>query len=403
MTSVFPLKKSSSLYVGEESVILAGILAGKIKTSPVQFTDFVWRKTYQAIQEISSVGHPTLKILCKMVELSEERRSLLEKPPSSEELNTCIRLLKKAEALRDIRKKAIKVASEEINLDQAIKSLQDAIRRYEDVGRQGTVISAETMLANYKDSKEPDWGILYGFEELDAWTKGMHPGEYIVIAGRPSMGKSSLARQIAVQASDRWRVAYFSLEDYGRRLYQRFLSLYSGMPADDLSEKGIPEDVQERIKKSGLFIGDTPVQKPGDIESVCRILKENGGLDLLILDYIQLLYPDRTVNNPIQEITEISRAIKHMARDMEIPIIAISQLSRESERRESRKPILSDLRGSGSLEQDADVVIFIHREKGRKDAAQFMLAKNKNGPTGEFDVKFDSRITVFLPFEEPPF
>lgn len=265
-------------------------------------------------------------------------------------------------------------------------------------------------------------GVPTGFPALDNMLAGLQKSDLIILAARPSMGKTALALDIARQAATIHKnaVGLFSLEMSSEQLVDRMLAAQSGVNSWRLRTGKLKKDDEyERLQKGIEELSEAPIyidDKPGatvlSMRSVARRLKAEKDLKLVIVDYLQLITP--THSGPsvsvVQQVTEISRALKGMARELQIPVLALSQLSRAVETR-GGKPRLSDLRDSGSIEQDADVVMFIHREdmmgeRSREDkngVAEILIEKHRNGPVGKVDLKFDDEKTTFLSIEKSDF
>ncbi|NPV60423.1 MAG: replicative DNA helicase [Actinobacteria bacterium] len=253
-------------------------------------------------------------------------------------------------------------------------------------------------------------GILTGFSKLDELTQGFHPSDLVIIAARPSMGKTSLALNIVdhVAVKQRVPVAIFSLEMSAKEVTKRMLCSRARVNSQKLKSSFKEDDVWQRLSEAAgeltsasIFIDDNADIGILELRSKVRRLKAQHDIGLVVVDYIQLMGSDRRHENRVQEIASISRGLKILGRDFNIPVIAVSQLSREPEKH-NRPPILSDLRESGAIEQDADLIIFIHRQdqydrdndelKGR---ASINLAKHRNGPTGSFELAFISQYALF--------
>lgn len=254
-------------------------------------------------------------------------------------------------------------------------------------------------------------GIRTGFADLDELTTGLQPSDLIVIAARPSMGKTSLALNIAdhIAVEERIPVALFSLEMSAQEVTRRLLCSRARVNSQKLKSSFMDDDVWQRLSdaageltSASMFIDDNANIGVMEMRSKIRRLKSEHDIGLVIVDYIQLMNSDRNHENRVQEIASISRGLKVLGRDFNIPVIAVSQLSREPEKH-NRKPILSDLRESGAIEQDADIIVFIHREevydrdneeaKGRADVN---VAKHRNGPTGPVRLTFQAQFARFL-------
>jgi replicative DNA helicase len=257
-------------------------------------------------------------------------------------------------------------------------------------------------------------GVPSGFAKLDKLLGGFQKSDLIVLAARPAVGKTSLALNIAVNAAKRHgqRVAFFSLEMSNEQLVQRLLAAETGINQQRLRMGEIEDgEWQMLVEAAGvlsdtlLFIDDTPAMSALELRTKARRLQAEFGLDLVIVDYLQLMRGDARVENRVQEISYITRSLKGLARELEAPLIAVSQLSRAVESRSDRKPILSDLRESGSIEQDSDIVMFIYREElvkentERKNIADVIVAKHRNGPTDTVPLYFNKELTRFADLE----
>jgi replicative DNA helicase len=263
-------------------------------------------------------------------------------------------------------------------------------------------------------------GVPTGFKDLDNKLAGFQKSDLIILAARPSMGKTSLALDIARRAATVHNVpvGIFSLEMSSQQLVDRMLSAESQVDSWKLrtgQNLSIEHDfsairtAMDRLSRAPIYIDDQPGNNILKMRAVARRLKSEKGLGLIIVDYLQLMVPTQSRNsdNVVQQVTEISRSLKNLARELDVPVLALSQLSRAVEQR-GGKPRLSDLRDSGSIEQDADVVIFIHREAndeggGRKQETEILIEKHRNGPTGVAKLYFDQQKTTFLDIEKSDF
>ena len=261
------------------------------------------------------------------------------------------------------------------------------------------------------DHQDESLGVPTGFNDLDHLLGGLQPSDLIIIAARPGVGKTSLAVSIACNAAlkNNSVVAMFTLEMSGEQLVQRMISSHTGIEAQRL-RLGRIEDLEWGqfthmagvLSETAIFIDDTPSPSPMEIRTKARRLAAEYDLDLIIVDYLQLMQGgDRRSENRVQEISYISRALKGLARELGVPVLALSQLSRAVESRDDKKPRLSDLRDSGAIEQDADIVMFIYRDEmydedtERVNLADIIIAKHRNGPTGEITLQFDAAHTRF--------
>jgi len=269
-------------------------------------------------------------------------------------------------------------------------------------------------------SKDNLRGLPTGFPELDNKLSGLQKSDLVILAARPSMGKTALALDIARQTAVNYQntVGVFSLEMSSQQLVDRMLASESRVDAWKLrtgrlsveSEFEQIRDSLDRLAKAPIFIDDQPGSNILKMRAVSRRLKAEKNLSLIIVDYLQLMIPTtaRANDSMVQQVTEISRSLKTLARELDVPVLALSQLSRAVEQR-GGKPRLSDLRDSGSIEQDADVVMFIHREdKYKEDSekpniAEILIEKHRNGPTGKVELYFDDKKATFLSVDKSNF
>jgi replicative DNA helicase len=250
-------------------------------------------------------------------------------------------------------------------------------------------------------------GIASGFTDLDYKTTGFQPSDLILLAARPSMGKTALALNIAIHvaAVERKHVAIFSLEMSKEQLVKRLLSQESHVDSQKLRTGNLADsewaaliEGAETVGKSLLAIDDTPGITVSELRSKCRKLQMEQGLDMIIIDYLQLMSGSKKAESRQNEVSEISRSLKAIARELSVPILALSQLNRKAEERSDHRPQLSDLRESGAIEQDADVVMFIDRERNENEEANkatVIIAKQRNGPIGDVNLMWLPKYTQF--------
>jgi replicative DNA helicase len=253
-------------------------------------------------------------------------------------------------------------------------------------------------------------GISTGYNEFDKLTAGLQGGDLIIIAGRPSMGKTTLAVNIAENAAIGAKVptAIFSMEMPSQQLAFRMISSLGRVDQTHLRTGNFPDEDWSRINtavqlmsEAPIFIDDTPGLSPTEIRARARRLQREHGLGLIVIDYLQLMAVPGNKENRATEISEISRSLKALAKELMVPVIALSQLNRSVEQRTDKRPVMSDLRESGAIEQDADLIIFIYREEvynqdtPRKGIADIAVAKQRNGPIGDFPLTFVGRYTKF--------
>ncbi|MBQ2800670.1 MAG: replicative DNA helicase [Lachnospiraceae bacterium] len=280
--------------------------------------------------------------------------------------------------------------------------------------RQVVINALEKIEASAK-TKGNVTGLSTGFLDLDYKTAGMQPSDFILVAARPSMGKTAFVLNIAEHMAfkDDKCVAIFSLEMSKEQLVNRLFSLESRVDAQQLRTGDLKDSDWEKliesanvIGKSRLIIDDTPSISISEMRSKCRKFKLEHGLDIVIIDYLQLMSGSGRSDSRQQEISDISRSLKAMARELNVPVIALSQLSRAVEQRPDHRPMLSDLRESGAIEQDADVVMFIYRDdyynkdSENKNIAEIIIAKQRNGPIGTVNLVWLPMYTKFANMEK---
>ncbi|HEY8051208.1 MAG TPA: replicative DNA helicase [Steroidobacteraceae bacterium] len=255
-------------------------------------------------------------------------------------------------------------------------------------------------------------GLPTGFTDFDKITGGLRPGDLIIVAGRPSMGKTTLAVNMAeyaaVHPGTKASVAIFSMEMPAEQVITRMLASIGGVPLNSLRSGRISDDDWVRItgatsqlSEAKIFVDETPALNPTELRARARRVKREHGLDLIVVDYLQLMQVPGTQENRATEIAEISRGLKVLAKELQVPVIALSQLNRAVEQREHKKPVMSDLRESGALEQDADMILLIYREEvydrntTKKGIAEIDLVKHRNGEIGMFMLTFQGQFTRF--------
>lgn len=253
-------------------------------------------------------------------------------------------------------------------------------------------------------------GLPTGFVDLDRLLDGLHRSDLIVLAGRPGMGKSALEGAIALHvAKNGKRVARFNLEMPAVQSWQRMVSIETGIPLKrlrrgQLNENEIPlfAETVGRLSEYKMWLDDTPALTPTQLAARCRRLYAECGLDLITVDHLQLMAGDGTAGNRTQEVGQISRALKALAKNLDVPVLALAQLSRSCEMRADKRPQLSDLRDSGEIEQDSDVVMFMYRDEyynrdasDRPNVAEVNIAKHRNGELGSVDLYFDKQRVRF--------
>jgi replicative DNA helicase len=264
-------------------------------------------------------------------------------------------------------------------------------------------------LSNIQAHDKAITGIPSGYKKLDELTSGFQNSDFIVLAARPSMGKTALALSLANHAAAmNHTVGLFSLEMSAEQLTLRLLSSTAGIPHQKIRNANISSEewvelthVAAQCGQMKMFIDDTPMQTILDIRAKARKLKMEHNLSFLVIDYLQLLHGQRLYENRHQEVSEISRSLKALAKELNIPIVALSQLSRAVDSRVDKRPMLSDLRESGAIEQDADVIMFLYRDviynpdTENPSMAELIIGKQRNGPTGTVYLHFQNNLTLF--------
>nr|YP_010472201.1 replication helicase subunit [Navicula tsukamotoi]UVG41666.1 replication helicase subunit [Navicula tsukamotoi]UVG41811.1 replication helicase subunit [Navicula tsukamotoi] len=354
---------------------------------------------------------------------------LINQVPNLVYLEEYLRLIKD----KFFRRKLIKLGYEIINSGYITNlSLETIISDFEnqlfnlvtEIKTQKLFSSAELLNNVFSELKEKSLnptlaGLSSGFHDLDLLTQGFQKSDLIIIAGRPSMGKTALGLNIALNIikESKLPILFFSLEMSKEQIMYRLLSIETNINQTRLKSGKLYQDdwvklnkIIKIMSKIPLFIDDTPNLSIQDIQAKIKtILFEQGQIDLVIIDYLQLMQsPKLKMENRVQELSLITRALKNLARQFNIPIIALSQLSRNVENRIDKKPILSDLRESGSIEQDADLVLMLYKNKDfqmQKNKTpnyyltELIIAKQRNGPLGNIKLKFDPNKTKFLNFD----
>jgi replicative DNA helicase len=273
------------------------------------------------------------------------------------------------------------------------------------------------VLSDYYDridelAKRPEeiHGVPTGFIDLDRMLTGLQPSDLLIIAGRPGQGKTGFLLSIAKNAAltHKKHVAIFSLEMSNEQVVQRLIAQTTEISSQRLRNGKLLDNewplfthAIEVLSDTHIYLDDTPAITPLQLRTKCRRLHMEYGIDLIIIDYLQLMGGDSRNDNRVQEVSHISRSLKVLARELNVPVLTAAQLSRAVEQRTDKKPVLSDLRESGSLEQDADIVMFIYRpdeyEKGsdKQNITKIVVAKHRNGPVGEIDLIFRGELTRF--------
>jgi replicative DNA helicase len=392
---------------------------------------------FEAIGTLAANGKP-----CDVVTVSEqlERNAKLEEAgglaylgtvardtPSAANVRAYAEIVRERSLLRQLIQAGGEIASAVFANDgRTARDLVDeaeqrvfAIAEGGSRGRQGAT-AVRTLLPGVIDQideaySNPDAlrGLPTGFSDFDRMTGGLRPGDLVIVAGRPSMGKTTLAVNMAEYAAlrpgdKRASVAIFSMEMPSEQVITRMLSSIGGVPLHNLRSGKISDDDWVRItsatsqlSEAKIFVDETPALSPTELRARARRVKREHGLDLIVVDYLQLMQVPGNKENRATEISEISRGLKVLAKELACPVIALSQLNRGVEQRENKKPVMSDLRESGAIEQDADMILLIYREEvydrqtTKKGIAEIDLVKHRNGEIGTFVLTFQGQFTRF--------
>ncbi|GIN92984.1 replicative DNA helicase [Siminovitchia terrae] len=346
--------------------------------------------------------------------------------PTAANVGYYARIVEEKALLRRLIRTATDIATEgytredevEALLDEAEKNIMEVAQRK----NSGAFQNIKDVLVRTYDNiellhnrKGDVTGIPTGFSELDRMTAGFQRNDLIIVAARPSVGKTAFALNIAQNVGTKTdeNVAIFSLEMGSEQLVMRMLCAEGNIDAQNLRTGSLTDEDWRKLtmamgslSNSGIYIDDTPGIRVSEIRSKCRRLKQESGLGMILIDYLQLIQGSgRSKENRQQEVSEISRSLKALARELEVPVIALSQLSRGVEQRQDKRPMMSDIRESGSIEQDADIVAFLYRddyydkETENKNIIEIIIAKQRNGPTGTVSLAFVKEYNKFVNLE----
>ncbi|MEK5163153.1 replicative DNA helicase [Paenibacillus sp. FSL R5-0527] len=336
-----------------------------------------------------------------------------------------IKLINESLLLRRIVRSGIqqvRMATEERDVEQALLFMQQSVDILSDQASPAKeLIPIQEAAMNYFEELEKRalnrdksliTGVPSGFMDLDKMTSGFQKGDLIIVAARPSVGKTAFALNVAQNASREVKepIAIFSLEMNDSQLVQRSIASEGNVEASRLKEGKLEELDWIKVVTSisgmkNIYIDDTPGITVAEIRAKCRRLKKKHGLSMILIDYLQLIASSGRKENRQQEVSDISRTLKLIARELDVPVIALSQLSRNVEQRQDKRPMLSDLRESGSIEQDADIVAFLYRDDyynqdtEKKNIIEIIIAKQRNGPVGTVELVFLKNFSKFANYE----
>jgi replicative DNA helicase len=350
--------------------------------------------------------------------------SLANNTPSAANIGAYANIVRERAILRNLIQTATRIAGSAYSpegqsasdiLDFAERSIFDISEQ--GAHRRGGFAPLKTLLTKAVDridtlfrSESAITGVSTGFKDLDDMTSGLQPGDLVIVAGRPSMGKTSLAMNIAESTAvgSKLPVAIFSMEMPGEQLAMRMMASLGRINAHKVRTGKLEDDDWPRLThaigllaEAPMFIDDTPALTPLELRTRARRLKREHGLGLIVIDYLQLMQAPESSENRATEISGITRSLKGLAKELNVPVIALSQLNRSLEQRPNKRPVMSDLRESGAIEQDADVIFFIYRDEvynedsQDKGTAEIIIGKQRNGPTGKVKLTFLGEYTRF--------
>lgn len=403
---------------------------------PEDFYRASHQKIFTCMLKLSDQGEP-VDLVTVTSELADQKileevggvsylSDLANSVPTAANVEYYGKIVEEKSILRRLIRTATHIASEgyaredevEVLLNEAEKNILEVAQRK----NSGVFQNIKDVLVQTYDDievlhnrKGDITGIPTGFSDLDRMTAGFQRNDLIIVAARPSVGKTAFALNIAQNVATKTdeNVAIFSLEMGAQQLVMRMLCAEGNIDAQRLRTGSLTADdwgkltmAMGSLSNAGIYIDDTPGIRVGEIRSKCRRLKQEGGLGMILIDYLQLIQGNgRSGENRQQEVSEISRALKALARELEVPVIALSQLSRGVEQRQDKRPMMSDIRESGSIEQDADIVAFLYREDyyekdtENQNIIEIIIAKQRNGPVGTVQLAFVKEYNKFVNLE----
>lgn len=398
---------------------------------PEDFYNTAHKLIFQAIVDLSQ-KHKRIDIVTLQNELTKRDQleaiggiiyliTLQEDIPSVGLIEQHAQIIKEKSVLRQLIGSAATIITncytqDDSNIDAVLDDAEKTIFNISNKRSSNSFIQLDIWLkktfqhlSDIKSHTKGITGIPSGFQQLDQMTSGFQNGDFIVLAARPSMGKTALAMCVALEAArSGFATGIFSLEMSAEQLTLRLLSAESGIGHHNIRNATISSDewvdltnVAAQLAEMKVFIDDTAMLNIMDLRAKARKLKMEHGLQFLVIDYLQLLHSTKKHENRHQEISDISRSLKALAKELNIPIIALSQLSRAVDSRMDKRPMLSDLRESGAIEQDADLIMFIYRdvvynpETENPASAELIIGKQRNGPTGTVFMNFIRELTKF--------
>lgn len=417
------------------TILVEHSMIDKVKgyISPNDFYDERNKVTFQAIEDLSDQGFsiettPILKLLENEGNtgiVNDEYLSLLISEAGlpqniSKYMETIVEKSKMRDVIVELDALKSEIDKKHLSADDVLEQVEmniisnardSKVTEFKDAK---TIVQEVLKEIDLKLSGKMASGIPTEFTKLDKTTGGLHKGDFIIVAARPSMGKTAFALNLAANVSKKKHVGIFSIEMSSTQLMNRVIGFTGFLSSSKIqkpeymtdSEKKKLSIATDKVEKLKLYIDDTPGIKLAELVWKAKRLKKNRGLDLIIIDYLQLISIGNGSDNRQAEVSVISRTLKKLARELEIPIIALSQLSRKVEQRESKIPMMSDLRESGAIEQDADIITFLYREAyyesketdaaNQEQTTQLIIGKHRNGPTGVIKLSFNPDYGLFL-------
>lgn len=352
---------------------------------------------------------------------------LAHNTPSAANISAYANIVRERSVVRQLIAAGTEIADSGFNTEgrEVAELVDDAERRVFEIsdkgaGRAGGFAAVRDVLVNVMDritmlyeSSNPITGVSTGFTDLDEKLSGLQNSDLVIVAGRPSMGKTAFAMNLCENAAIKSKlpVAVFSMEMPAEQLTMRMLSSLGRIDQQKVRSGKLADEDWPRLtstmsilNESEIYIDDTPALTPTELRARCRRLKREKNLGMVLIDYLQLMHVPGTKENRATEISEISRGLKALAKELNVPVIALSQLNRSLEQRTDKRPVMSDLRESGAIEQDADVILFIYRDEvynedsKDKGKAEIIIGKQRNGPIGRVVLSFRNQFTRFENF-----
>lgn len=404
---VAPFLKTEDFYIVRHQWIWEAVLALHNRRDPIDFTTIV--NELEQTGRLEEIGGAAYIL------------NLINNTPTALHVEGYGRIVERAAVRRKLIEAASRVAQAahdaELEIDDVIERSEQAVFDVTERRLNRDLVPIKHVVSDVFDrvdhiARHSDdlMGVPSGFIDLDTKLSGMQKSDLLIVAGRPGIGKTSLLLSIVLNAArHNQRVALFSLEMSNEQVVQRFLSGETHIPSQRFRDGQLEDKdwqafvaATQALSKLPVYLDDTPLITTGEMRTKARRLHMEYGLDLVVVDYLQLMSSSQRTDNRVQEISYISRFLKGLARDLNVPVLAAAQLSRAVEQRQDKHPVLSDLRESGSIEQDADVVMFIYRDEyynpettEKPNVAEVNIAKHRNGPTGLVELYFEKELAQF--------